>query len=188
MERQVSFVLTQDDVAATLGIENDPKPAVLKSISRFIGAWVFILLVFLGFGFFLGGKEKLLEPDTLKLLLGGWLVLTVFILLCNLIGYLLAILKQRKKTKLNDDRIDTSFIFGWDENALSIRSGNMKGSYPWQLFYGFVEYPAFVAFYTAPEKFHILPKRVLSKQQLLDLRAILLAEIQKIQEAEKQKA
>lgn len=185
MERQVNFVLTKDDMLKVLDIDDGQTISAFKSIFRFIGAWIFSLVIFLAFGFFLGGREKLMDPNVLQALLAGWLLLAVFIIFCNTLEYLISKRKQ-KKIDINDERIGVDFTFLWDDNALAIRRGNIKGHYPWRLFHGFIEHPDFIAFYTGEKTFHILPKRALSQPQLLDLRAILLEEIRKIRAAEKQ--
>ncbi|WCR55310.1 YcxB family protein [Bartonella clarridgeiae] len=90
--------------------------------------------------------------------------------------YVLVTHKAHRLVKSNQ-QIGLKQIWQWDDHALAIRNSYIHGTYPFRLFYDWHEYPNFIALYISEEKFNILPKAIMTKEQLADLRTILSREI-----------
>jgi hypothetical protein len=64
----------------------------------------------------------------------------------------------------------TAVFYSWSDEALSYRSSNANGTFPWSDLHRWTEGRHSFLFYLEDRMFHFVPRRVLSDEQVEDLR------------------
>ena len=169
----IAFILKKDDIRNVL-LKDQRKRALSFEYLKFYT--IFLMLSFIAFGFFIFFKEdSFLLKKQVFLLLAGLFILFVSL---TFIGYYifsvpLYIYYALKK----DKRIGKSHIIRWNANAISIDDSMIKGSYPFRLFYDWREEDEGFVLYIHKNRFNFIPKSTLNKEQILNLREILIKHV-----------
>ncbi|WP_438721760.1 YcxB family protein [Bartonella rochalimae] len=147
----------------------------LKTFLHLLILWLICVSVYCGFLIMIEGQNWTHYWG--KSLIKTACIYAAIICVIWALNYYVLVTHKAYRLVKNNQQIGLKQVWQWDDHALAIRNSYIQGTYPFRLFYDWHEYPNFLALYISEEKFNILPKAIMTKEQLADLRTILSREI-----------
>lgn len=175
MTRQIVFTLNENEALNALKAHYRSHALTMKTIVKLVLLWLACIIVMSGVLMAVGGQNWI---EAWGIALVKISVIYAFIIVAIwALNYFILLPRRAYRLVKGDRQIGLEQTWIWDDQAVAIRSSYIKGTYPFRLFYDWREYPTFLALYISNQKFNVLPKSVLTDDQLSDLRSILTKEI-----------
>ncbi|MHC5306622.1 YcxB family protein [Bartonella sp. LJL80] len=175
MTRQLVFKLDEKEAVDALKAHYRLNTLTGRVFLRLFLLWLVCTLLFSGILIAIEGENWFHYWGNALFKIAG--VYAMIILAIWALNYFVFIPHTARRVVKGDKQIGLQQTWIWDDQAVAIRSSYIKGTYPFRLFYNWREYPEFIALYISAQKFNILPKHVMTDEQLDDLRTIFTREI-----------
>lgn len=117
---------------------------------------------------------KVYDYDISTILILSFLLLYIFV------GYPLSLYLRLKKTFYNTKLLQLNTVTEFTENKFSDTAESFYAEMDWKNLYKIEELKSWFLFYINPSEFGFCPKRVMTKDQILELRKLVKEKVNKV--------
>jgi hypothetical protein len=159
MNRSVSLTLTADDYVAA---------NQLHALYGYRRRYVVAVVAFVVVAYIAVVAIAYLDRSTnaiigVSAIVAAWPVLWA-------VSYFLLVPMFTRRTYRNHKSLQHPYTYSWSETGLAVANSNGEWRVPWSDYLKWRENTKVMVFYQAPRLFNMIPKRVLTPEQVVDLR------------------